>query len=75
MTWSTPIFCGKKKEILLPVCYLLNLPREWYHYELYMYIYYFFQNKQYVSVYVDNSSAYNIMVLQDSDFTGILLGI
>ena len=34
-----------------------------------------FQNKQYVSVYVDNSSAYNIVVLQESDFTGILLGI
>lgn len=33
------------------------------------------KHKQYVSVYVDNSSAYNIVVLQESDFTGILLGI
>ena len=41
----------------------------------YLVPFFFFQNKQYVSVYVDNSSAYNIVVQQESDFTGILLGI
>lgn len=33
------------------------------------------KNTQYVSVYVDNSSAYNIVVQQESDFTGILMGV
>jgi len=39
------------------------------------FVFTFFQEKQYTSLYIDNSSSYNVLVLPGSQFYGLLLGV